>query len=416
MDTPKDVEVAIVGGGIAGLALALNLHARGIECRVYEAVSEIREIGVGITLLPHAMREMTALGLAEELAGQGIENRQSQFFTRFGQLILSEPRGRHAGYPFPEYGIHRGRVHTTLYRAVLARLGQDAVVTGHKCVGFDQDESGVTLRFQDGAGQPRPPVRAGLVVACDGVNSAIRGCFYPDEAVAFSGVNTWRGVTRRPPILDGRTYFRIGSFLTGNIILYPIIDDVEGSGDQMINWVAQIPAETAQKNDWNKQANASDFVDFYKDWVYDWLSIPDLIRGADAILEYPMVDKDPVDRWTFGRITLAGDAAHPMYPRGSNGSAQALIDVRVLADALASGGDPLAALAAYEAERRPATARIVETNRSAPPDLVNIKVQELTGDKPFDNLDDFITQDELRAMSDRYKQVAGFSLDALARP
>jgi 2-polyprenyl-6-methoxyphenol hydroxylase-like FAD-dependent oxidoreductase len=408
-----DVPLAIVGGGIAGLALALNLHARGLPCRVYEQAPEIRELGVGITLLPHAMRELAALGLDQAMAAQGIENVQSMFCNRFGQTLLTEPRGRFAGYPYPEIGLNRGKLHATLYRAVLERLGPEAVVVDHRCVAVEQDAHGVRASFVHADGRPiARPVRAGHLVACDGINSAVRRTFYPDETVAFSGVNTWRGVTRRPPILDGRTYFRIGSFLTGNIILYPIGEDAE-TGEQFVNWVAQIPAETANKNDWNKEARAEDFSEFYRDWVYDWLDVHALVKGADSILEYPMVDKDPVDRWTFGRITLVGDAAHPMYPRGSNGSAQALIDARVLADHLAQGGDPSAAFAAYEAIRRPVTAAVVEANRSTPPDYVNIRVQELTGDRPFENLDDFISQEELRALSDRYKQVAGFSLGDL---
>lgn len=408
-----DTEIAIVGGGIAGLALALHLHARKIPCRVFEAAPEMREVGVGITLLPHAMRELAALDLQEELATCGIENIHSKFYNRFGQLIFTEPRGKYAGYPFPEYGIHRGKLHGVLYRAVRERLGPDAVQSGWRCVDFRQTTDAVTLSFNDKRGMPLPSLSVRALIGCDGVNSMVRRAFYPQENVVFSGVNTWRGVTRRQPILDGRTYFRIGSFLTGNIVIYPIADYDDGSADQLINWVAQIPSGTTQKNDWNKQARAEDFVEFYREWVYDWLDIPALIRAADAIMEYPMVDKNPIDRWTFGAVTLAGDAAHPMYPRGSNGSAQALIDARVLSDLLAKaeGGEYESALRAYENARRPPTAQIVQTNRTMPPDVVIIKVEELTQDRPFTNLNDFITQDELKALSDRYKKVAGFGLN-----
>jgi 5-methylphenazine-1-carboxylate 1-monooxygenase len=123
-----------------------------------------------------------------------------------------------------------------------------------------------------------------------------------------------------------------------------------------------------------------------------------------------MGDKDPVDRWTFGRVTLAGDAAHPMYPRGSNGAAQGAIDARVLTECLQQNADPRAGLRAYEAARREVTAQVVRTNREYPPDFINIKVEELVGDKPFDRLDDYITQAELRALSENYKRIAGFSL------
>lgn len=403
--------IAIIGGGICGLSLALNLHRRGIACRVYERAPEVKELGVGITLLPHAMREFTALGLGEALLGTGIENVESCFFNRFGQLIYKEPRGKFAGYSYPEVGIHRGRLHMILYRAALERLGADAIRTDHECTGVEQDETGVTVRFREpSSGRALDPVRADIAVACDGINSVVRKQFYPDDKVAFTGINTWRGVTRRKPILTGRSYMRVGSILTGKIVIYPIIDDVDGNGNQLINWMAEIKQETFEQNDWNKPGKLEDILPLYASWRFDWLDVPELIRTADQILEYPMVDKDPIERWTFGRVTLAGDAAHPMYPRGSNGAAQGAIDARTLADQLQAHDDPRAALKAYEAARSAPAAKVVRTNREHPPDFINIKVEELVGDKPFDNLDDYITQDELRALSENYKRIAGFSL------
>ncbi len=409
------MDIAIVGGGICGLSLALNLHQRGIACRVYEAAPRLKELGVGITLLPHAMREFTALGLGDELLRAGIENAESCFFNRFGQLIYQEPRGRHAGYPYPEVGIHRGTLHLALYRAVLERLGSSSVVTDHLCVGVEQDEQRARLRFkQTSTGTALPPVEAGVVIACDGVNSTLRRQLIGDEVV-FTGINTWRGVTRHKPILTGRSYLRIGSILTGKIVIYPIADDVDGTGNQLINWTTEIKRTTTQMNDWNKPGRLADFIAVYESWRFDWLDVAELIRKSDFIFEYPMVDKDPLQRWTFGRVTLAGDAAHPMYPRGSNGSAQAVIDARTLADCLAVPGDPRDALKAYEAARRETTGRIVRTNREHPPDFINIRVEELVGDKPFDNLDDYITQDELRALSENYKRIAGFAPSDVGR-
>ena len=403
--------IAIVGGGIAGLSLALGLHRHGIAAQVYEAAPDIAEIGVGITLLPHGMREIATLGLADEIRAAGIENRRSAFFNRFGQQLFAEPRGKLAGYPDPEVGIHRGRLHGILLAAVGARLGAEAVACDHRFTGLDQTDAGVTLHFKATSdGSTRPPVTAAAVIACDGVNSAVRRIFYPHETVAFTGINTWRGVTRRRPILDGRTYLRIGSIRTGKIVIYPIVDDVDGSGNQLINWIAEIERDDAPRNDWNRQGDRADFLPIYESFKFDWLDVGELIRAADTVLEYPMVDKDPVDRWTFGRVTLAGDAAHPMYPRGSNGSAQALIDVRTLADLLAAHDDPREAFARYEAERRPATTAVVRTNRTSPPDIINLKVEELVGDRPFDDLDDYISQAELLALSERYKRIAGFSV------
>ncbi len=411
----EDMEIAIVGGGIGGLVLALALHQRGIPCRVYEGAPEVRELGVGITLLPHAMRELTALGLGEALARQGIENRDSCFFNRFGQLIYSEPRGRGAGYPVPEVGIHRGRVHLTLWRAAVERLGAARVLADHQCLGLDQGDHGVTLHFRSATtGAARASVAADLAIACDGVNSVVRRHFYPGEELCFAGINTWRGVTRAKPFLTGRSYVRVGSIQNGNLVIYPIADEADAEGHQLINWTAQVAQPGYERNDWNRPGRLEDFLPIYAGWTFDWLDVPDLLRRSDVIFEYPMVDRDPVDRWTFGRVTLLGDAAHPMYPRGSNGAAQAILDARALADRLAAGGDPAAALRAYEAARSGATARVVRTNREHPPDYLIRRVEELVGDVPFDDLDRYITRAELRRLSDDYKRVAGFALEDVA--
>jgi 2-polyprenyl-6-methoxyphenol hydroxylase-like FAD-dependent oxidoreductase len=403
------MKVAIVGGGICGLSLALNLKQRGVDCRIYERAPEVKLLGVGITLLPHAMREFTALGLGDELLAAGIENRESCYFNRFGQLIYKEARGKFAGYEYPEVGIHRGRLHMILYEAARKRLGADAIVLDHDCTGVEQDAAGVTVQFRG-----REAVRADVVIACDGINSAIRKQFYPGDKVAFAGINTWRGVTRRKPILGGRTYMRVGSILTGKIVIYPIIDNVDAEGNQLINWMAEIKRDTFEQNDWNKPGDLADFFPLYESWRFDWLDVAQMIRDADQVLEYPMVDKDPIARWTFGRVTLAGDAAHPMYPRGSNGAAQSAIDARVLADFLRGSADPRDALKAYEDARAEPAARVVRTNREHPPDFINIKVEQLVGDRPFDDLDKYITQDELRALSENYKRIAGFALADVA--
>jgi 2-polyprenyl-6-methoxyphenol hydroxylase-like FAD-dependent oxidoreductase len=402
------MRIAIVGGGIAGLAFALALHRRGLACTVYESAREVKELGVGITLLPHGMRELTALGLEERLRAVAIENEESVFFNRFGQLIYREPRGRFAGYEHPELGIHRGKLHRVLFDAAMERLPAGSIVTGRRCDGVEQDEGGVSLRIASEV------IRADVAVACDGFNSVVRRQFYPDERAAFTGINTWRGVTRRKPILGGRSYLRIGTVDTGKIVIYPIVDDVDGEGNQLVNWMAEMRMPGEPMNDWNKPGKLEDFIGIYRDWSFDFLDVPQMIRSADTILEYPMVDKDPVDRWTFGRVTFMGDAAHPMYPRGSNGAAQALIDARVLADELAKAGEPMAALAAYEKARLEATAKIVRTNRQFPPDYIIMKVEELTGGKPFGNIDDVISQAELRELSDNYKRIAGFALEKRA--
>ena len=409
------MDIAIVGGGIGGLTLALALHQRGLSCCVYESAPAVKELGVGITLLPHAMREMTALGLHESLTSQGIENRESCFFNRFGQLLYAEPRGRFAGYPFPEIGLHRGRLHAILWHAAAERLGGERLVADHQCTGLDQTDRRVTLHFRSSLTRAaRPPIEADVVIACDGVNSSVRRQFYPGEELRFVGINTWRGVTRARPFLTGQSYVRAGSMRNGNIVIYPIADDVDGEGRQLVNWTAQVTQPGYDRNDWNQPGRLEDVLPIYASWTFDWLDVPDLIRRSDVLFEYPMVDKDPIDRWTFGRVTLLGDAAHPMYPRGSNGAAQAIIDARTLADRLAEGGDPRAALKAYEASRAGPTAQVVLANRAHPPDYLIGRVEELVGDRPFDDLDRYITQAELRRLSEDYKRVAGFALSDVA--
>jgi 2-polyprenyl-6-methoxyphenol hydroxylase-like FAD-dependent oxidoreductase len=264
------------------------------------------------------------------------------------------------------------------------------------------------VRFEGGES-----VRADVVIACDGIRSAVRHHFHPGEPLRFGGINSWRGVTVHPPILGGKSYLRIGSIDTGKMVIYPIADDVDGRGHQLVNWVAEIRDPAAPMNDWNVPGRLEDFLPTFEAWRFEWLDVPALIRGAQQVFEYPMVDRDPLPRWSVGRVTLVGDAAHPMVPRGSNGSAQALIDARTLADELAARPDhPEVALQRYEAARLAPTSRVVETSRTVPPDAIIMKVDELSGGRPFDRLDALISQDELRAISEHYKQVAGFALKA----
>lgn len=404
------MNIAIVGGGIAGLSFALGLHKRGIDCDVFEAVTDIKEIGVGITLLPHAMRELAELGLQDALEAVGIENLESVFYTQHGQYVYKEARGRHAGYTLPEIGIHRGKLHRILFDAAVSRLGADKVHTGMRCSAFSQNDNGVEIEFSNAHTQTSLKVQAQIAVACDGVNSVMRTQMHPQDALCFAGINTWRGVTVHPPILTGKSYLRIGTVEVGKMVIYPIIDNVDGKGNQLINWVAELQKPNAAMNDWNRPGDPAVCAQIFKDWTFDFLNVPELILKADKVFEYPMVDKNALPFWTQGRVTLMGDAAHPMYPRGSNGSAQALIDAQTLADQLAQHTDPKEALKAYEVLRLAPTAKVVETNRNVPPDFIIMKAQELSGGKPFRHIDDLITQDELRQISDHYKTVAGFAL------
>jgi len=407
-------DILIVGGGIGGLTLGLALHAAGIPCRIFESAPEIRAVGVGINLLPHATRELAALGLEADLARVAIETRDATFFNRFGQFIYSEPLGRAAGYDHPQFSIHRGDLQMVLLAAFKRRVGADRISTGYHCVGLEQDDSGVTLHFSDGpGGATRNSVRGRAAIACDGINSVIRKHFFPNEGEPrYSGVNMWRGVTRWKPILSGASMTRAGWLSHGKMVIYPI-RKADDDGLQLINWVAEIETPIYRRRDWNRAGSLDDFIGAFAEWHFDWLDVPEFIRAADSVLEFPMVDQDPLPRWSFGRVTLLGDAAHPMVPRGSNGAGQAILDTWAMTQALLANSDPAAAFAAYEKQRLEATARVVLTNRTNPPDAILREVFQRTKDRPFAAIDDIISHEELVALSDSYKQVAGFSREAL---
>jgi len=408
-------DIIIVGAGIGGLALALALHAAGIPCRIFESAAEIRPIGVGINLLPHATRELASLGLEAELTKIAIATADATFFNRFGQLIYQEPLGRAAGYEHPQFSIHRGDLQLVLLDAFLARAGRDRLHTSHHCIGVEQDQSGVSVHFSDApGGADRGSIRGRVAIACDGINSAVRKQFFPGEGEPrYSGVNMWRGVTRWKPMLSGASMVRAGWLSHGKMVIYPIRHASEADGLQLINWVAEIETPVYRKRDWNRPGSIDDFIGAFADWHFDWLDVPSFIRAADRVLEFPMVDQDPLPRWSFGRITLLGDAAHPMVPRGSNGAGQAILDARALTSALLENGDAVAALAAYQKQRLEATTRIVLTNRTNPPDAILREVFERTHDKPFGAIEDVISRDELVALSEGYKRIAGYSKEAL---
>ncbi len=398
-----NADILIAGAGIGGLTLALTLHEAGIPCRICEAAPELRAVGVGINVLPHGAAELARLGLEDALAAVAVATRESIFFNRFGQLIWREPAGRAAGFAHPQFSIHRGDLHAVLLRAARERIGATRIHTGWQCLGFEQDQTGVTLRLRD-----RPPVRGAALIACDGIHSAIRRQLYPDEGPPrYSGTNMWRGVTVWPRFLSGASMVRAGWLATGKMVIYPIRDAVDAAGRQLVNWVAEIETPRHHDRDWNRPGRLEDFLPAFADWHFDWLDIPAMIRAADAVLEFPMVDQDPLPRWSFERVTLLGDAAHPMVPRGSNGAGQAILDARALADCLAGAADLPAALARYEALRLGPTTNVVLTNRANPPDAILREVYQRTGDQPFARIEDVIGEAELRALSEGYKSVVG---------
>ncbi|MGQ0511191.1 MAG: flavin-dependent oxidoreductase [Betaproteobacteria bacterium] len=403
--------VLVIGGGIGGLTLALSLHQAGIPCRVFEAAPEVKPLGVGINLLPHGTRELTELGLQPALAKVAVATSELAFYNRFGQFIYREPRGLRAGYEWPQFSIHRGDLHLVLLEAARARLGADAVVLGAKCAGIGQDHSGVTARFENGA-----PVRGSCAIGSDGIHSVVRRQLFPGEGgPSYQGINMWRGVTRMKPFLSGASMVVAGWLAVGKMVIYPIRNELDGEGRQLINWVAEIQSPRNVMQDWSLSGRLEDFYPAFENWRFDWLDVAALIREADTILEYPMVDRDPLPWWTQGRITLLGDAAHPMYPRGSNGAGQAILDARTLAGCLKRESSVEGALKSYESLRLKATSDLVLMNRSNPPDAILREVWQRSGDKPFARIEDVISTDELEKMSAAYKKVAGFERETLRR-
>ena len=413
----KKPDVVIVGAGIGGLTLALELHAAGLECVLLEATQELKELGVGINLLPHATRCLARLGLQDALASVAVTTKESVFFTRHGQLIYSEPAGMAAGYAWPQFSIHRGDLQRVLTDAVRGRLGPGAIRLGHRVTGFTQDEAGATVTVEHTDGT-RSQVTGDVLVGADGVHSVVRMQLHPEAGVShYTGYTMWRGTSIHRPFLSGGSMVRAGWLATGKLVAYPIRDNVDGNGSQLVNWLAEVEGPMRSQRDWTRRGHLEDFIGHFEDWHFDWLDVPALFRGAQEIFEYPTVDSDPLPWWTQGRVTLLGDAAHPMVPRGSNGSAQAILDAKALATLLADAGDsPAAALRAYDDERREATGLVVLANRRNPPDALLREVYERTGDRPFGNISDVISDAEITAMMSAYRDVAGYSAEHLAAP
>jgi 2-polyprenyl-6-methoxyphenol hydroxylase-like FAD-dependent oxidoreductase len=409
----------IAGAGIGGLTLALKLAAHGIEARLFESARELTELGVGINLLPHGSRELIALGLGPALAETGIATRELRYLTRYGHPIHNDPRGEAAGFRWPQYSIHRGRLQALLAAAVRERLGPRAIRLGHHLAGVGETAGGIEARFVDRAsGAERGREAGDLLVGCDGVRSTLRRHFYPQEGPPiFAGVMMWRGAVEAEPFLDGRTMVMAGHW-DQKAVIYPISAEAARRGRALVNWVAELRIAEPQPwraADWQRRGDKAEVLRHFGDWRFPFLDFPALIAATETIFEYPMVDRDPLPRWSFGRATLLGDAAHPMYPIGSNGASQAILDAAALAAALqAEGGDVPAALARYEAERRPATEAVILSNRRFGPERVLLLAHERSGGRDV-AVAGLISPAELEAITQDYRRLAGFEVETLNR-
>jgi 2-polyprenyl-6-methoxyphenol hydroxylase-like FAD-dependent oxidoreductase len=408
------MKVIITGAGIGGLTLALMLHRRGIKAEIYEQSPEVREIGVGINTLPHAIRELAEIGLLPALDATGIRTRELVYYNRQGQEVWREPRGTEAGHPVPQFSIHRGRLQKLIYDAVIERLGPAAVKTGLALSGFQQSEGGVTAHFTDAVkGDAGRTVTGDVLICADGIHSAGRRHFYPGEAApCWNGVLMWRGATEWTPWGDGKT-MAIGGGMGAKFVLYPIAE--AANGRQLMNWVVNVKMADAAvspppKESWSRPALRSLVLPYARRFSIPGFDVSALVEATPQAFEYPMCDRDPLPRWTFGRVTLLGDAAHPMYPVGSNGASQAILDARALSDALAESEHPSQALWRYERERLDKTAEVVRLNRKGGPERVIDEVEK-RAPGGFDDIDAVMSRQERQAIVGGYAGKAGFGRD-----
>jgi 2-polyprenyl-6-methoxyphenol hydroxylase-like FAD-dependent oxidoreductase len=416
---PK-LSIMIAGGGIGGLIFGLQLHAIGItEVDIFESVKHMAILGVGINLQPSAVLILKNLGLLDSLAATGIETAEKVFYNKHGNLILSEKCGKAAGYTIPQYSIHRGKLHELLLKAFKERLGEDRFHLDHRVVSYSPATSTakITAHFVSHSKSSLPSRSADILIAADGINSAIRAQAYPTEGPPrFSGFMLWRGTIPCEPYLTGRSMVWAG-YGDKKFIAYPISQEHLLEGKCLSNWIAEIRVQAVDdpniippKPDYSKTVPKERFASEFEGWNFEFLDVPDMIQKAKDIYEFPMCDRDPVPRWTFGRMTLLGDAAHPMYPFGSNGASQAIIDAEELALQLCKHPtDVDMALKEYENIRMPATEKIVYANRGQGPDHIMQIVEERSPDG-FLDVHDAISDEEMRAISDVYKAVAGFDI------
>ena len=411
--------VMIAGAGVGGLTLALMLHARGIPSVIVEQAPEVRELGVGINTLPHAIKELADLGLLPELDRVAVRTKELIYINRLGQEIWREKRGLDAGFEYPQFSIHRGRLQKVLYDAVVARLGPDAVQTGWRLGGFIQDEGGVTAHFTDARhGATSRTMRGEVLIGADGIHSAVRRHFYPGEgSPSWQGVMLWRGAADWPAFLSGRSMY-IGGGMGLKLALYPIADGATAE-TKLTNWAIAVRIADGEKSPppkegWSRVARLDEVLPYAARFRVPGVDVEALVRATKTIFEYPMCDRDALPRWSFGRVTLLGDAAHPMYPVGSNGAAQAILDARCLADALKKSEHPMQALGLYEEDRLPKTAEIVRVNRTGGPERVIDEVEKLAP-SGFEYVDRVLSRTEREAIVKGYAGKAGFTLQQVNR-
>jgi 5-methylphenazine-1-carboxylate 1-monooxygenase len=408
----KKMEIIVVGGGIGGLSLALSLHQAGFRVRVYEAARQLSPLGVGINLQPTAVRELVELGLGDELAQTGIPTQRLNLYNKFGQLIYSEPRGIAAGYRWPQYSIHRGRLQLLLLQAVRERIGHDQFRNGQTFTAFEQRGERVRGRFHDRESGAELVDEADVLIGADGIHSAVRRQIHPAEGDArFAKQILWRAAVDADAFLGSLTMVIAGHFHQ-RIVAYPVSRAPRGK--LLTNWLCQmtVPDEARPREDWNKRVTKDRVLAAFGAWRFSWLDMPKLIEQSPDIFEFPLVDRDPVSTWTSGRVTLIGDAAHPMQPIGSQAGSQAILDARLLTAALIAISNPVEALQHYDATRRPVMNDITLRNRSFGPEAAMQLVEE-RAPNGFVRIEDVISRHELDSIANSFAVAAGLDVETV---
>jgi 2-polyprenyl-6-methoxyphenol hydroxylase-like FAD-dependent oxidoreductase len=408
----QSAPVVISGGGIGGLAVALTLHQIGVPCIVFEAVERLQPLGVGINLQPNAVRELYDLGIDDTaLAAVGVQCREWALVGRNGNDVYAEPRGLEAGYQWPQYSVHRGALHMLLYDLVCDRLGADAVRTGHRVVGYRNEPDGVSVQVDTRSGGYQ--VRGRVLIGADGIHSAVRDQMFPCQPpVRWGGAIMWRGTSTARAIRTGASFVGLGSHRQ-RVVFYPITASAPNSGLATINWIAEVTTSGEQlRGDWNRRVDARRVAERFADWRYGWLDVPQLILTAPQVLEYPMIDRDPVPTWRDGNVALLGDAAHPMYPTGSNGATQAIVDARVLGRCMLDVGVNGDALGRYDGQLCAAISDVVLRNRNAGPFAI-LELLDARCGGVFEQIHDVISAQELAEHLESYKRAAGYAVEAV---
>jgi len=412
------MKAIIVGGGIGGLTTALMLRSRGISCELYEQSETIRELGVGINTLPHAIRELAGLGLLDKLDEVAIRTYELFYLTRHGQQVWHEKRGLDAGHDVPQFSVHRGRLQGVIHQAVIDRLGADAIRTGCRLGSFTQDEGGVSAYFFDRSGSHVHTARGDILIGADGIHSKVREMLFPDEGgPCWNGLMLWRGATDWPAFLTGRSMIIAGG-LNAKAVIYPIAPG-SSPASRLTNWAVLVriddgSAPPPRREGWSNLGRRDEMMPYVTSFTIPQVDFAGLINATPEFWEYPCCDRDPLPYWSSGRVTLLGDAAHPMYPVGSNGASQAILDARCLADMLARSEHPRQALAAYERQRLPMTADIVASNRRGGPEGVIDAVEQLAP-QGFTDVDTILNYEAREAIVRGYAAKAGFAARVVAR-